>query len=233
MRVIPVIDLKNGLVVHAKLGQRQSYSPIHSNLCQSPLIEDVLAAYLTLYPFKIIYIADLDAIIEHKPQTSLIRSVLSEHPDLTFWIDSGFLDQPAAYPHLNYVPVLGSEAYTTESISVLDQFAKNAILSLDFSAESPLGAQQLFQRTDYWPQQIIIMTLQRVGSDQGPDLKKLQHFKQNYPHYEFIAAGGIRNRDDLLALQASGVESALVASALHSGAIGREDLQLCVNSCPT
>lgn len=87
-----------------------------------------------------------------------------------------------------------------------------------------LGAESLFTNPEYWPNDIIIMTLERVGSDSGPDIEKLAAFRKAYPGKNFIAAGGIRNREDLAALQKIGIQQALVASALHSGAIGRADL---------
>ena len=68
------------------------------------------------------------------------------------------------------------------------------------------------------------MTLNRVGSHQGPDLDKLKGFCRRYPHKQFVAAGGIRHPADLHALKQIGVQQALIASALHSGMIGREDI---------
>ena len=68
------------------------------------------------------------------------------------------------------------------------------------------------------------MTLERVGSNQGPDLNKLTEFCRQYPDKNFIAAGGIRNKQDLIALCEVGIHQALVASALHSGTIKAEDI---------
>ncbi len=76
----------------------------------------------------------------------------------------------------------------------------------------------------FWPDNIIIMTLERVGSNFGPDLYKLEEFCRQYPNKNFIAAGGIRNILDLMALSEIGIHQALVASALHSGNIGPEDI---------
>jgi phosphoribosylformimino-5-aminoimidazole carboxamide ribotide isomerase len=56
-------------------------------------------------------------------------------------------------------------------------------------------------------------------------LDKLNGFCRRYPHKQFIAAGGIRNVADLQALKQIGVQQALVASALHSGMIGREEIK--------
>ncbi|HSI24796.1 MAG TPA: nickel transporter, partial [Methylotenera sp.] len=67
LQVIPVIDLKQGPlkechVVHAKHGQRASYKPIKSILSDSSGVLNVVEGLLKLYPFRIIYIADIDAI---------------------------------------------------------------------------------------------------------------------------------------------------------------------------
>ena len=73
----------------------------------------------------------------------------------------------------NYLPVLGSECYRDETISELKAFKNHFILSLDYSNSDALGAESLFSDQNFWPDNIIIMTLDRVGSNQGPDLDKL------------------------------------------------------------
>ena len=88
-----------------------------------------------------------------------------------------------------------------------------------------LGAKSLFSRQDLWPDNIIIMTLTRVGSCLGPDLAKLNEFCRHYRDKQFIAAGGIRNTNDLHEIRLLSVNQALIASALHSGTIIREDIQ--------
>ena len=123
------------------------------------------------------------------------------------------------------MPVLGSECYSNENILELKVFNDRFILSLDYSMSEELGAKRLFSNPDLWPDNIIIMILSRVGSDQGPDVVKLNEFCRRYPDKLFIAAGGIRNVDDLHAIKLLGVTQALIASSLHSGAIKREDIQ--------
>jgi phosphoribosylformimino-5-aminoimidazole carboxamide ribotide isomerase len=222
MQIIPVIDLKEGLVVHAKQGRREHYAPIQSPLCQSADLEKVIAAYLRLHRFKTFYIADLNAITGNHDHQALLNHLLTNYTELTFWIDSGYQNAPGFYhQYRNYLPVLGSESYTSANYSDLLTFQKKYILSLDFSDTQPLGAKQIFTSTALWPEHIIIMTLHRVGSNQGPDFEKLQQFSG----YNVIAAGGIRGVEDLVQLKQKGVKSALLASALHSGAIGTQDLQ--------
>ena len=223
MKIIPVIDLKDGVVVHARQGLRDQYQPINTKLCQSSDIYQVIEAFLKFYTFDTIYIADLNAITHEGDHADLINEVLAFFPHIQFWVDKGY-QRLKNYPH-NYLPVLGSECYNDENVLELKAFNDRFILSLDYSMSGELGAKNLFSNPDLWPASIIIMTLSRVGSHQGPDLAKLNEFCKRYPDKLFIAAGGIRNIDDLYAIKRLGVKQALIASALHSGAITRVDIE--------
>ncbi|MFA5923315.1 MAG: HisA/HisF-related TIM barrel protein [Methylococcaceae bacterium] len=223
MKIIPVIDLKDGVVVHAQQGMREQYQPISTDLCQSADIYQVIEAFLGVYDFDTIYIADLNALTHQGDHDLLITDVLTSFPHILFWIDRGY-QRFKKYPG-NHLPVLGSESYSDETVLELKAYNKRFILSLDYSISEALGAKSLFSNQDLWPDTIIIMTLNRVGSNQGPDLDKLNWFCRQYPHKHFIAAGGIRNTADLQALKQVGVQQALIASALHSGAITRKDIK--------
>ena len=223
MKIIPVIDLKDGVVVHAQQGMREQYQPISTNLCQSPDIYKVIEAFLGAYDFDTIYIADLNAITHQGDHDRLITDVATSFPNIVFWIDKGY-QRFNKYPG-NHLPVLGTECYNDKTVLELKAFNNHFILSLDYSMTEALGAKCLFSDPGLWPDTIIIMTLNRVGSNQGPDLDKLNWFCRQYPHKHFIAAGGIRNTADLLALKQVGVKQALIASALHSGAINRKDIK--------
>ena len=226
MKIIPVIDLKDGVVVHAQQGNREHYQPINSHLCQSSDIYQVINAFLRIYDFDTFYIADLNAITHQGDHDSLVNEVLAFFPEKIFWIDKGYQRHTQkSKANGQSVPVLGSECYRDETIAELNDFNKHFILSLDYSLNGELGAKSLFVNSDWWPDTIIVMTLVRVGSNQGADLDKLTAFCRQYPGKNFVAAGGIRNIDDLKALQQIGVQQALIASALHSGAIGYEELQ--------
>jgi phosphoribosylformimino-5-aminoimidazole carboxamide ribotide isomerase len=226
MQIIPVIDLKDGVAVHARQGKRDTYRPIHTALCPSADIFDVINAYLNLYEFRTFYIADLDALEKKGGHETLIHSVAERFPEHIFWLDSGLPPCPLAGSSLkNIKTVLGSESFLNDTVNLLDTYyPKDIILSLDYSEKASLGASSLFTTPDFWPNDIIVMTLDRVGSDWGPDLEKLSAFCGNHPDKNFIAAGGIRNLEDLLALKTIGIRQALIASSLHSGAIGRAEL---------
>lgn len=225
MKIIPVIDLKDGVVVHARHGNREFYQPINTDLCKSSDIFQVIDAFLEVYAFDTFYIADLNAITDQGDHNPLIASVLTRFPHITFWIDQGY--QPYVQRvHGNILPVLGSESYRDESVAEIKAYKNNFILSLDYANSKALGAPSLFSDPSFWPENIIIMTLERVGSNRGPDLDKLTEFCRQNPDKNFIAAGGIRHKQDLMALSEAGIQLALVASALHSGVIKADDIRI-------
>jgi phosphoribosylformimino-5-aminoimidazole carboxamide ribotide isomerase len=70
----------------------------------------------------------------------------------------------------------------------------------------------------------IVLDLARVGSGGGPDVGLIADIHAALPHLELLAGGGVRDLEDLRALDAAGAAGALVATALHSGVIGPREL---------
>ncbi len=99
------------------------------------------------------------------------------------------------------------------------------ILSLDFMEERLLGEKGLLENPSLWPEKTIIMSLSRVGADEGPDFQRLEAFRATHPGKSLIAAGGVRNADDLKRQEELGVSGVLLASALHSGAVDSRALR--------
>ena len=223
MHIIPVIDLKDGQVVHALRGDRQHYQAIHlhSRLTTCSSIDAVMSGFLSLYPFRTFYIADLNAITGQGEHNALIADLLNKHPDIEFWIDNGSqLAKPQPRPAKNYSAVIGTESQQAPTGHTDQDF----ILSLDFKQEAAAGDQTWFTNSQYWPQRIIIMTLSRVGSKAGPDLQKLTEYTGKYPQKTIIAAGGVRNAADLIKLQNIGVNNALLATAMHTGDLSTTEI---------
>jgi len=215
--------LKNNTVVHAKQGQREQYQPIKSVLTSNSDIYSVLNGFLKLYQFDTFYLADLNAITGQGSHANLIENVLNDFPQITFWIDAGY--QKARTLPSNYLPVLGTECFTEDNFFELTDFKKRFILSLDFDANGEkLGVKTLFTQPAWWSENVIVMTLNRVGGSQGAAIDLLKNFKRYCSKTNFIAAGGIRNFDDVKRLESIGIEKVLIASALHSGAITQVDI---------
>ena len=225
MQIIPVIDLKNGIVVHAKQGDRDNYAPLQSKICKSADIFDVVDTFWTLFRVPKLYIADLNAITRQGDNAGLLDNVLGAFPNITFWVDGGYPLCNDIFQQLpNHCPVLGSESFNDENVAKIKKFENTFILSLDYSLIGELGAKTLFLNQDLWPANIIIMNLPKVGSGLGPDWDCITAYHEQYPQHNFIAAGGIRDSQDLDELGRIGIKQALVATALHNGKISPDDI---------
>ena len=89
LRVIPVVDLMGGKVVHARKGDRGSYGPLESPLSPTSSPLDVIRGLLSILPFPTLYIADLDAIQRHGDNVQTLRQIRDEFPALEVWVDNG------------------------------------------------------------------------------------------------------------------------------------------------
>jgi len=222
--LIPVIDLAQGRVVHARRGRRDDYLPVRSKLCRSCEPTDVIAGLLRLHTFSTLYIADLDAIRGLDDQNCVLEKLRDRFPDLEIWIDPG-INTRTRYHQWQQL-ALGSTVVGSETLSdsglLQNTLAADTdtVLSLDFNADRLLGPPDLLERSEHWPRRVIVMCLDRVGSNEGPDTERLQQLRRKSPRSELFAAGGVRDLDDLLQLRQLGVTGALLASALHDGRIG-------------
>src|SRR3954453_13213073 len=96
MEIIPVIDLKGGVGVRARRGQRDQYQPIATPLSPGSDPLDVARGLMTLYPFQNLYIADLDAIEGRGGTTATFDRLAAEFPELIVWVDNGIAVRHAA-----------------------------------------------------------------------------------------------------------------------------------------
>ena len=219
MKIIPVLDLMHGEVVHARLGQRQHYQPIQSQLCNSSDPVDVANALLELYPFECIYIADLNAITGQGNHESTIAKIQALQPNIEVWLDAGIKNTTCleTWTKANVMHVIGSENIdaTNDLMKISQLLHGNFVLSLDFSQDKFLGYPELQSATELWPKKVIAMTLGQVGSQLGADMNRLLAIKKLAGNREIYAAGGIRNNQDIHLLQDLNIAGALVATALH------------------
>ena len=231
MRIIPVIDVLDGVVVRAVKGERERYRPIESALCRSSDPVRVARILLAHCGSRKLYAADLDALTGRARQTSAIEALLAALPTLELWLDAGFAspeDVTAVMKTLGehasrVTPVFGSESLRMPA-DVERCFADPgaAILSLDRRNERPLDPSGCWSAPVRWPNRVIVMTLDRVGAFSGPDLATFEEVRRRAPHARVIGAGGVRNADDLAAAQESGAHAWLVASALHDLRLPRQ-----------
>ena len=227
-----MIDLLNGVVVHAKQGERAQYRAIQSSLTSSSHPIDIVKSFMALYPFKTLYIADLNAIQKLNSKGQCHQQILEEihqlFPQLTLWIDAGINDADEAkkwqksYTQL----VLGSESFANfvQYQTLIAELNNPYVLSLDFLPQGYAGPAELMQDAQHWPEQMILMTLAQVGANIGVDNNAINAIAKKGQNHHIYAAGGIRDLNDLMQLRQLTIHGALIASALHNLQLSSQDL---------
>jgi len=248
MKLIPVIDLMQGQVVRAVRGNRHAYQPIVSRLCAGSDPVTVATVLCEHCATRQLYVADLDALLGRPAQVAILRSLLQSMPGLELWLDAGFASADAAETlraglgaaGQQVVPVFGSESLASRAelercfvgkdvagtnVSGTNTAAQSAapegVLSLDRRDGQRLDAAGCWDAPVLWPKRVIVMTLERVGSDAGPDLDTLGEVRHKSPRTFIVGAGGIRNESDLARARGAGAGAWLVASALHDARLPR------------
>jgi uncharacterized protein related to proFAR isomerase len=267
MQVIPVIDVRGGVAVAARRGDRARYRPLETPLAEGADPVAVAQGLRTLFPFQTLYVADLDGIEGRGADRAMQHRLVEAWPGTELWIDDGSAGfdhagvgipptlalptrgrGPVAShahdaippplwgrleggeslrPQMSIHHVLGAESLASlaDYDSVRKAAGPSAPLSLDFRGDDFLGPPALLDDAALWPGRIIVMTLARVGSGEGPDLPRLASIIARAGARKVYAAGGVRNADDLNALRDIGAAGALVATALHDGQLTTRDLE--------
>ena len=226
MQLIPVIDLMHGQAVRAVRGNRASYRPVQSRLCEGSDPVTVARALCAHCDSQRLYVADLDALTGGPAQLTVLQRLLHALPKGELWIDAGFADADAAK---RLREPLGADAarvvtvFASESLRSREALARScadrqaSVLSLDRRDGRRLDEAGCWEAPTHGPERVIVMTLERVGADAGPDLDTLREVQARSPATRLVGAGGIRHEADLAAAAAAGAHAWLVASALHDG----------------
>jgi phosphoribosylformimino-5-aminoimidazole carboxamide ribotide isomerase len=228
--IIPVLDVARGKVVRAVQGQRSAYRPIETPLAASAEPEDVARGLRALFPFRKVYVADLDGIEGRGRNTRLVPLLSQALPHTEIWIDAGTGSRAPARAVLAApvaTLVVGSESLETVRVwrDIAAEAPTRTVLSLDFRGGEFMGPEALLADASLWPSRVIVMTLDRIGGDGGPNLALLEDIAARAGSRRVYAAGGIRDRADLDRIQRAGAAGALVASVLHAQKISAGDLK--------
>ncbi len=224
--VIPVLDLRGGQVVRARRGERASYAPIETPLAKGFEPGAVAAGIRAVLPAPILYVADLDAIVDGAPpDRESLAAIARACPGAALWVDAGFSELSAVEAFLAAGlgrPVLGSESQ--RDAGLVTALGERAVLSLDRAGSGRLGPASLHDDPSLWPREVIVMSLARIGAEAGPDLDGVAEARARAPGARLYAAGGVRGPEDLRALARLGAAGALVASAVHDGRLRADTL---------
>jgi HisA/HisF family protein len=238
MRVIPVIDLKSGAAVHAVRGERERYRPLRSGIVAGSDPVEVARAVREVLGLDELYVADLDAIAGGPPDSKAVAALARE---ARLMVDAGVTEAAAVRALLELGAarvVIGTEALVDRAeLERLRAELPDAqlVLSLDLRAGrvlsgdvelARLGAGEALARLERsGVREVIVLDLARVGSGSGPDVALVRELSARFPELELLAGGGVRHVADLRALAEAGAAGALVATALHRGAIGPDELR--------
>jgi HisA/HisF family protein len=238
LKVIPVIDILNGKVVHAVKGKRSEYKPLQSILTDSTEPVAVAKAFKNI-GFTELYIADLDAIIDCSTSFTLLKQIVDE-TGLNLMVDAGITSLERAKTLLdNGVSrvIIGTETLQDKSFvagAVKALGGERVVVSLDLKGSEvlvKLGFSGCVEPTcllrDFKAagvSGVIILDLSRVGSGEGVNVDFLRKALAQ-GGIEIYVGGGIRDIADLVELADLGISGVLVATALHAGKITVEQLK--------
>jgi len=232
LKVIPVIDILNGIVVHAVRGKRSKYQPLRSVLSNSVDPLEVAKTFKVL-GFRELYIADLDAIIDCSANFQPLKRIADE-TGLRLMVDAGVTSLERARLLLESgvsklvvgTETLESEGFVGEAVRAFG--SERVVVSLDLKGDAvivkpvfegcreAIGLLRNFRGMGV--SQVIVLDLARVGSGEGVNVDFLNRLKDAAP-MDFYVGGGVRGIDDLEELMSTGISGVLVATALHSGKI--------------
>ncbi|MDX2192103.1 MAG: HisA/HisF-related TIM barrel protein [Gemmatimonadales bacterium] len=228
--LVPALDLKAGLAVHARRGERAQYAPVRSLLAPDAPGDAVAlaSAYREVLGATTLYIADLDAITGGPAQLALLARVREAFGG-ALWVDAGVRTEDDARwlleDGIDQV-IVGSE--TLVSVAALGALARmtgpeRLIVSLDHQRGRPLGAlgdTTALAAEQAWAldlRRFIVLDFAKIGAEDGPPFGLVRELLRTCPEAEVWAGGGIRDADDLAACLAFGARGAVVGTAVHNG----------------
>lgn len=239
MRIIPVLDLMGGVVVRGAGGRRREYRPVVSRLTPSCFPLTVARAFAEHFGLTELYLADLDAIGGARPAWDAYAALHAG--GFRLWLDAG-VRRPDHARELARAGVetvvvgLETAAGPAALGEIVGKLGPRVVFSLDLRDGAPLNAGAGWaaeaetiaaQAVGLGARRLLVLDLARVGGGEGTGTDGLcARLAAAYPEVELSAGGGVRNVGDLRRLRDCGVRAALLASALHDGALTAADLRV-------
>ncbi len=230
MRLLFVMDLLNGMVVHAERGERAKYQPIH--LFSSIVHTSVPSQVMEEVRPAAVYIADLNRLMGTGSNMEILRELRDRYRGVWIALDCGvrsLVDIEDATGIADSI-ILGTETASlalireaaerwsaSASIAVsIDLFNKKVQTSDRRMRIEPLDL--IMELNSHQIQDVIILELDRVGTGRGVDFDFLARSVERSEH-DILCGGGVRSCEDLYKMEDIGVKGALLATAVHNGTI--------------
>ena len=240
MRIIGVVDLLDGLAVHAVAGHREGYTAVQAIAGESIEPGDALAlarTYLDRFGLTELYAADLDAILGRTSQDALIARLTALGAPL--WLDGAISSREQARHALTLGAgrvVVGLETLPSYDVlrDICDEVGGDRVaFSLDLKHGEPIiasspdaaggiesgepPAKVAAHASAAGAGMVIVIDLARVGTGKGLDLELITRVREATGGLTLVAGGGVRGSADLTRLAEAGCDGALVATSVLDG----------------
>ncbi len=240
MNIIPVIDLLDGQVVHAVRGEREKYRPVMSVLAAGSDPMDIANALIAETGCSEIYIADLNAILKKGSNRDTIARI-GDKTGISLLVDAASFDAESAVAAKNSgadTVILGSETFADleEFSAIIKLIPPDELLfSIDISGGRVLSRSDELRGIDPVDaihvlsekgiHRFILLTLDMVGSGEGPDIEIIKSARMEFPRHTLISGGGVKYASHLEQLIKAGADGVLIASSLHKGWLSAKDIK--------
>jgi phosphoribosylformimino-5-aminoimidazole carboxamide ribotide isomerase len=211
MDVILAMDLKGGLVVHGKRGERENYRPLTWGLSR---FAEPLKYLESLHP-RFLYIADLDRIMGKGSHDTDIRLCCQ-------MVERCYVDRGIRSP-ADYLPgvtnVVGTET-AGDDLSIY----QGGFLSLDMKDKKVIPGNRDPVRVLAEAEKLafdgcLVLNLASVGTGGGlPPVTWLDALRKSFSR-TLLFGGGISALKDLDGLREAGFDGAVVTTAVHRGKV--------------
>lgn len=237
MRIIGVVDLKDGQAVHARGGRRDGYLAVGeaSGVTIAGSATALARLYRDRFDLTEVYVADLNAIAGSPPHRAVLSSM--NEMGVSLLVDAGVTSVDAARQVARdaHSIVVGLETLPSMQIlaSICDDIANPIVFSLDLRERLPITLdpgtaaspeQIASQAVDAGADALLVLDVARVGTGGGPDFEMLSRIRRASRTVHLLAGGGVRALKDLQELASIGCDGALVATALQNGGLSRADI---------
>ncbi|MCY0879346.1 MAG: HisA/HisF-related TIM barrel protein [Firmicutes bacterium] len=225
MELRMAVDVKDGQYVYATGGDRRLYRPPAWMEGRALAPQEAMAALGQRFGVDRFYVADLDAIAgDRQAAVARYRGVASD-----MWLDLGVRsseDWQGMVRTFTCPLIMATETASFHDWPQLLRLLRyDDVVSLDMRGDLvlfrdtavPLAVIQEYLSLIHDNLRILVLDLDRVGSGRGPNWAVLQRLEGQHPR--LWIGGGIRHGGDLEEAERMGIEGAVVATAIFTGAI--------------